>query len=58
MLGMIHSDFALKFKVAETISLENFVKIKDWEKAKKLGLIKNKGRDAKIEENQIIFVKI
>jgi ribosome-binding ATPase YchF (GTP1/OBG family) len=29
--GMIHSDFALKFKVAETISLENFVKIKDWE---------------------------
>jgi ribosome-binding ATPase YchF (GTP1/OBG family) len=56
--GMIHSDFALKFKGAETISLENFVKIKDWEKAKKLGLIKNKGRDAKIEENEIIFVKI
>jgi len=56
--GMIHSDFALKFKVAETISLENFVKIKDWEKAKKLGLIKNKGREAKIEENEIIFVKI
>jgi ribosome-binding ATPase YchF (GTP1/OBG family) len=56
--GMIHSDFALKFKVAETISLENFVKIKDWEKAKKLGLIQNKGREAKIEENEIIFVKI
>jgi ribosome-binding ATPase YchF (GTP1/OBG family) len=56
--GMIHSDFALKFKGAETISLENFVKIKDWEKAKKLGLIKNKGREAKIEENEIIFVKI
>jgi ribosome-binding ATPase YchF (GTP1/OBG family) len=55
---MIHSDFALKFKVAETISLENFVKIKDWEKAKKLGLIQNKGREAKIEENEIIFVKI
>jgi ribosome-binding ATPase YchF (GTP1/OBG family) len=56
--GMIHSDFALKFKVAETISLENFVKIKDWEKAKKLGLIQNKGREAKIKENEIIFVKI
>jgi ribosome-binding ATPase YchF (GTP1/OBG family) len=56
--GMIHSDFALKFKVAETISLENFVKIKDWEKAKKLGLIQNKGREAKIEENEIILVKI
>jgi hypothetical protein len=56
--GMIHSDFALKFKVAETSSLENFVKIKDWEKVKKLGLIQNKGREAKIEENEIIFVKI
>jgi ribosome-binding ATPase YchF (GTP1/OBG family) len=56
--GMIHSDFALKFKVAEVISLENFVKIKDWEKAKKLGLIQNKGREAKVEENEIIFVKI
>jgi ribosome-binding ATPase YchF (GTP1/OBG family) len=56
--GMIHSDFVLKFKIAETISLENFVKIKDWEKAKKLGLIQNKGREAKIEENEIIFVKI
>jgi hypothetical protein len=56
--GMIHSDFALKFKIAETISLENFVKIKDWEKAKKLGLIQNKGREAKIEENELIFVKI
>jgi hypothetical protein len=56
--GMIHSDFALKFKIAETISLENFVKIKDWEKARKLGLIQNKGREAKIEENEIIFVKI
>jgi hypothetical protein len=56
--GTIHSDFALKFKIAETISLENFVKIKDWEKAKKLGLIQNKGREAKIEENEIIFVKI
>jgi ribosome-binding ATPase YchF (GTP1/OBG family) len=56
--GVIHSDFALKFKIAETISLENFVKIKDWEKAKKLGLIQHKGRETKIEENEIIFVKI
>ena len=56
--GMIHSDFALKFKIAEVISLENFVKIKYWEKAKKLGLIQNKGREAKVEENEIIFVKI
>lgn len=56
--GMIHTDFELKFKIAETISLENFVKIKNWEKARKLGLIQNKGREAKVEENEIIFVKI
>jgi len=55
---MIHTDFALKFKIVETIFLDNFVKIKDWEKAKKLGLIKNKGREAKIEENEIILIKI
>jgi ribosome-binding ATPase YchF (GTP1/OBG family) len=57
-VGLIHSDFALKFKIAEIISLDEFVKIKGWEKAKSLGLIKNKGRTAKIEENEIIFVKI
>lgn len=56
--AMIHSDFALKFKVAETILLENFIKIKDWNKAKEKGLIKLKGRDSKIEENEIVFVKI
>ena len=55
---IIHTDFALNFKIAETISLDNFVKIKDWEKARRLGLIKNKGREAKIEENEIILIKI
>lgn len=55
---MIHSDFALKFKIAETISLENFLKIKDWGKAKEMGFIKLKGREAEVEENEIIFVKI
>ncbi len=55
---MIHSDFALKFKKAETISLENFVKIKDWNKARSEGLLKIKGREAEVEENEIIFVKI
>jgi ribosome-binding ATPase YchF (GTP1/OBG family) len=27
--SMIHTDFMLKFKIAKTISLENFVQIKD-----------------------------
>lgn len=55
---MIHSDFALKFKIAETISLEDFIKIKNWEKAREKGILKLKGRDAEIQENDIIFVKI
>ncbi len=56
--AMIHTDFALKFKKAETISLENFVKIKDWNKARSEGLLKIKGREAEVEEGEIIFVKI
>ncbi|GIW67527.1 MAG: ribosome-binding ATPase YchF [Candidatus Parcubacteria bacterium] len=88
---LIHTDFGVKFKIAETIFLEDFVKICKsridtdlgtnkygllkplvntdknrprivadhyWEEARKLGIIKNKGRDAKVEENEIIFVKI
>lgn len=57
-VGMIHSDFALKFKSAEVISLDDFLKIGDWEKAKKLGIIKNKSAESEIKENEIIFVKI
>lgn len=55
---MIHSDFALKFKIAETIFLGDFVKIKDWHQAREHGLLKLKGRSSEIEENEIIFVKI
>jgi ribosome-binding ATPase YchF (GTP1/OBG family) len=57
-VGLIHSDFVSKFKIAETMALKEFLKIKSWEKAKSLGLVQNKGRNAVIEENEIIFVKI
>lgn len=57
-VSLIHSDFALKFKTAETILLDDFVKIGNWEKTKNLGMVKNKGKIAEVEENEIIFVKI
>jgi GTP-binding protein YchF len=55
---MIHNELALKFKVAECIDLNSFLQIGDWEKAKKMGLIRNEGKDSKVEENKIIYVKI
>lgn len=57
-ISQIHTDFALKFKTAEVISLEEFLKIKDWSLAHKMGKIKYKGREAEVLENEIIFVKI
>ncbi|MCS7200908.1 MAG: DUF933 domain-containing protein [Patescibacteria group bacterium] len=58
VVEQIHSDFAKKFKMAEAIDLADFLRARSWEEARKLGLIKNKGREAEIEENEIIFVKI
>ncbi len=55
---LVHSDFALKFKIAEVINLKDFVKIKKWEKAKEIGLVKFRGRDSLVEENDIILIKI
>lgn len=57
-VAQIHSDFAKKFKTVETVSLEKFLEIKNWDEAKHLGLVKNKSRDSYIEENEIIYVKI
>lgn len=57
-VAQIHSDFAEKFKTVETISLEKFLEVKNWDEARHLGLVKNKSKDSHIEENEIIFVKI
>lgn len=57
-VSQIHSDFTEKFKTVETIPLDKFLEVKNWDKAKHLGLVKNKSKDSYIEENEIIFVKI
>lgn len=56
--SLIHSEFAEKFKEVQTLKLEEFLEIKDWELARKLGKIKIKGKEDKVEENEIIFIKI
>ncbi len=56
--AMIHSDFVLKFKFAEVISLDKFMEIGSWEEAKRRGLIKIKNKEAEIEENDIVLIKI
>jgi ribosome-binding ATPase YchF (GTP1/OBG family) len=55
---LIHSDFGEKFKEAQVINLEEFLIFKDWELAKKSGKIKIKGKEDKVEENDIILIKI
>jgi len=55
---LIHSDFGEKFKEAQVIKTDDFFLFKDWELAKKSCKIKTKGKKDKIEENDIILIKI
>jgi len=54
----IHSDFAKNFKFAEVLPLEEFVKIKSWGLAQSSGLVKRKGKNDLVEENEIVLIKI
>jgi len=56
--GLIHSDFKEKIKGVETISLEEFKTIGNWEEAKKLGKIKTKSKNDLVQEHEIILIKI
>lgn len=54
----IHTDFAKKFKSAEVINIETFLKIQDWHLAKAKGEIKIVGKDYIVKEGDIIKVNI
>ncbi len=56
--SFIHKDFAEKFKYAEVITLEKFVKIKSWQLANKIGALERKGREDLVRENDIILIHI
>lgn len=54
----VHSNFGEKFKFAEVLSLEDFIEVKNWDNAHELGLIKKRGKDDLVQENDIILIKI
>jgi ribosome-binding ATPase YchF (GTP1/OBG family) len=54
----IHSDFEKHFKRAEVVAWEELIRCGSWEKAKQEGKIKIVGKDYKIEDGQIIEIKI
>jgi len=54
----IHTDFYNKFKSAEIINIDDFLKYKDWEEAKNKGAIKQVGKDYIVQEGDIIKILI
>lgn len=56
--GKIHTDFAKKFKRAEVISFENLLEASGMVKAASSGKIKAKGKDYKIQDGDLVHIKI
>ncbi len=54
----IHSDFKKYFKKAQVLAFENFKKVKSWQEAKVKGLIKTVGKEYKVQDGDIIEIKI
>ncbi|BCX15236.1 MAG: ribosome-binding ATPase YchF [Candidatus Parcubacteria bacterium] len=58
ILPMIHSDFVKSFKIAEVVSLDDFLRCGSWEACRQEKVIRLKGRNSFVENNDIIFIKI
>lgn len=52
--GKVHSDFQKKFRGAEVIFWEEFLKIGSWEKAHQLGKIRLEGKEYNIKDGEIV----
>ncbi len=57
-IKQIHNDFVKKFIKVQIINLKYFIKYKGWNKAKKIGKIKIKGKKYIIKNNDIIQIMI
>ncbi len=57
-IKQIHNDFVKKFIKAEVINFKKFIRYKGWNKIKKMGKIKIKGKKYKIKNNDIIHIMI
>jgi len=54
----IHSDFAKNFIKAEVIEVRKLLEAGGWRKAKEQGLIRVEGRDYKVQDGDVIEIKI
>jgi len=56
--GKIHSDFQERFIRAEVLNWQRFREIKSWKTAREKGLLRVEGRHYRIEDGDIIEIKI
>lgn len=56
--GIIHSDFAKKFKIAEVVNLEKFINNPNWSLLKSKGIVKQVSKNYLIQEGDIIKIII
>jgi len=52
--GAIHTDFERGFIMAEVISFDELINIKDWKKAKEMGKIRHEGRDYLMRPDDVV----
>ncbi len=55
--GLIHTDFEKGFIRAETINVKTLLESKSWQKAKEKGLVKDEGKNYKIQDGDVILFK-
>ena len=52
--GVIHTDFERGFIMAEVISFDELIVLKDWKKAKEMGKIRHEGRDYLMRPDDVV----
>ena len=55
--GVIHTDFKKKFIRAETVSHENFIKYKGFNKCKNAGKLRLEGKDYIVKDGDVMFFR-
>lgn len=55
--GKIHSDLARGFIKAEVVNFEDFLKVHNWEEARKKGFLKVVGKDYIVKDGDILEIK-
>ena len=56
--GVIHSDFAKKFIMAEVMGWREFVKVGGWKRGREKGLVRSEGRDYVVGDGEVVEFKV